>query len=119
MPAAPRGGRLVFHVFATLAEFIRELIVSGTREGLDAARTRGNVGGRPTVATPEIIRAARTLLPHPEQSITSIAKLLNVSPGTLYHHIPDLQEVRAAGRPAHSAGCRRSHRLQRALVTSP
>ena len=35
------GGRLVFHVFAALAEFIRELIVEGTREGLDAARARG------------------------------------------------------------------------------
>ena len=35
------GGWLVFHVFAALAEFIRELIVEGTREGLDAARTRG------------------------------------------------------------------------------
>lgn len=39
------GGRLVFHVFAALAEFIRELIVSGTRDGLAAARARGRVGG--------------------------------------------------------------------------
>ena len=39
-------GRLVFHVFAALAEFIRELIVEGTREGLDAARARGRTGGR-------------------------------------------------------------------------
>jgi DNA invertase Pin-like site-specific DNA recombinase len=38
------GGRLVFHVFAALAEFIRELIVSGTREGPAAARARGRVG---------------------------------------------------------------------------
>ncbi|WP_395298785.1 RHS repeat-associated core domain-containing protein [Kitasatospora hibisci] len=82
------GGRLVFHVFAALAEFIRELIVSGTREGLDAARARGRVGGRPTVATPEIIRAARDMLPNPGNSITSIAKILGVSPGTLYNHIP-------------------------------
>ena len=37
------GGRLVFHVFAALAEFIRELIIEGTREGLDAARARGVV----------------------------------------------------------------------------
>jgi DNA invertase Pin-like site-specific DNA recombinase len=38
-PSGP-GGRLVFHVFAALAQFIRELIVEGTREGgLDAART--------------------------------------------------------------------------------
>lgn len=35
------GGRLVFHVFAALAEFIRELIVQGTNEGVDAARARG------------------------------------------------------------------------------
>lgn len=51
------GGRLVFHVFAALAEFIRELIVQGTNEGLDAARD---------------------LLARPENTVTSIAKLLGV-----------------------------------------
>ena len=90
------GGRLVFHVFAALAEFIRELIVSGTREGLAAARARGRVGGRPTVVTPEIIRAARDMLPNPDNSITSIAKILGVSPGTLYNHIPDLRQLRVS-----------------------
>jgi DNA invertase Pin-like site-specific DNA recombinase len=35
------GGRLVFHVFAALAEFIRELIAEGTREGMAAARASG------------------------------------------------------------------------------
>ncbi|MFE5543557.1 recombinase family protein [Streptomyces sp. NPDC056534] len=94
------GGRLVFHVFAALAEFIRELIVSGTREGLAAARARGKVGGRPTVVNPDIIRAARDMLPNPENSITSIAKLLGVSPGTLYNHIPDLRELRTNRIPA-------------------
>ncbi|MDQ1051524.1 recombinase family protein [Streptomyces sp. V4I2] len=93
------GGRLVFHVFAALAEFIRELIVIGTKEGLAAARARGRVGGRPSVATEEIIRAARDLLPNPGRSITSIAKLLGVSPGTLYNHIPDLRELRASAVP--------------------
>jgi DNA invertase Pin-like site-specific DNA recombinase len=93
------GGRLVFHVFAALAEFIRELIISGTREGLAAARERGRTGGRPTVATPDIIRAARDMLPNPEHSITSIARLLGVSPGTLYNHIPDLRELRTSRVP--------------------
>lgn len=93
-----RGGRLAFHAFAALAEFLRELIVSGTREGLDAARVRRRVDGRPAVSAPEIIRAARDLLPHPENSIASIAELLGVSPGTLYSHITDLQELRASGR---------------------
>ncbi|MEV6393465.1 recombinase family protein [Streptomyces sp. NPDC051907] len=59
------GGRLVFHVVAALAEFVRELIVLGAREGLAAARARGQVGGRPTVATEEVIEAARDLLPDP------------------------------------------------------
>ena len=78
------GGRLVFHAFAALAEFIRELIVSGTREGLTAARARA----RPSVVTPEIVRAARDMLPNPDASVTAIARLLGVSPGTLYNHIP-------------------------------
>jgi DNA invertase Pin-like site-specific DNA recombinase len=41
------GGRPVFHVFAALAEFIRELIIEGSLEGLDAARGRGVRLGRP------------------------------------------------------------------------
>ena len=59
------GGRLVFHVSAALAEFIRELIIIGTKEGLAAARARGRVVGHPTVATEEIIRTARDLLRDP------------------------------------------------------
>ncbi|MFH8419346.1 hypothetical protein [Streptomyces collinus] len=52
-----------------------------------------------TVATEEVIRAARDLLPDPGRSITSIAKLLGVSPGTLYNHIPGLRELRAGAVP--------------------
>ena len=59
------GGRLVFHVFAALAEFIRELIVEGTREGLDAARARGQRLGLPPAMTAEQIRQARDLLTLP------------------------------------------------------
>lgn len=80
----------------------RELIVSGTREGLAAARARGRVGGRPTVVTPEITRAARhAAQPNPAASVTAIARLLGVSPGTLCNHIPDLRELRAHGRARH------------------
>ncbi|GAA4232457.1 DNA invertase Pin-like site-specific DNA recombinase [Streptosporangium album] len=55
------GGRLIFHVFAALAEFIRELIVIGTNEGLAAARARGRHGGRPKVFDDDMIAYARTL----------------------------------------------------------
>jgi DNA invertase Pin-like site-specific DNA recombinase len=98
------GGCLIFHVFAALSEFIRELIVAGTNEGLAAARARGRTGGRPTVITPELLREARDMLPNPENSIESIAKLLGVSAGTLYNHIPDLRELRTSGLPRQLEG---------------
>ncbi|MFC4048399.1 recombinase family protein [Actinomadura syzygii] len=99
------GGRLVFHVFAALAEFIRELIVQGTKEGLAAARARGQRLGRPPALTPEQIRQARALLTRPDESVSSIARLLGVSRSTLYNHIPELgggrpHAVAAAGEPA-------------------
>src|SRR5690242_2635664 len=90
------GGRLVFHVFAALAEFIRELIVQGTHEGLAAARARGQRLGRPPAMTPEQIRHARAMLADPDASIASIAKLLGVSRTTIYKYVPEL----AAGRPS-------------------
>ena len=68
------GGRLVFHVFAALAEFIRELIVEGTREGLDAARARDVRLGRPPVMTAEQIRHARDLLTRPDNTVSSDRK---------------------------------------------
>ena len=83
-------GRLVFHVFAALAEFIRELIVEGTREGLDAARARGQRLGRPPAMTAEQIRQAHDLLTLPGNSISSIARLLGVSRSTIYKHLPEL-----------------------------
>ncbi|WP_018685394.1 recombinase family protein [Actinokineospora enzanensis] len=94
------GGRLVFHVFAALAEFIRELIVEGTHEGLAAARANGVRLGRPPAMTPEQVRHARDLLTNPDNTIGSIAELLGVSRSTIYKYVPDLAEVRAQLKPA-------------------
>lgn len=94
------GGRLVFHVFAALAEFIRELIVQGTHEGLAAARARGQRLGRPPAMTEEQILHARSMLANPEASISSIATLLGISRTTLYKYVP---ELKAGHRPAVSA----------------
>jgi DNA invertase Pin-like site-specific DNA recombinase len=84
------GGRLVFHVFAALAEFIRELIVQGTHEGLDAARARGQRLGRPPAMTAEQIRQARAILTRPEETVSSVARLLGVSRSTIYKYVPEL-----------------------------
>jgi DNA invertase Pin-like site-specific DNA recombinase len=95
------GGRLVFHVFAALAEFIRELIVEGTHEGLAAARARGQRLGRPPAMTPEQIHHARALLAQPDASIASIARLLGVSRATIYKYVP---ELKTGQRPQLEAG---------------
>jgi len=91
------GGRLVFHVFAALAEFIRELIVEGTREGLDAARGRGVRLGRPPAMTAGQIRHARDLLTRPGNTVSLIARLLGVSRATICKYVPGLP---ARTRPA-------------------
>jgi len=55
------GGTLVFHLFAALAEFERDIIRERTTAGLAAARARGRAGGRPLVMTPEKIQVARAM----------------------------------------------------------
>jgi DNA invertase Pin-like site-specific DNA recombinase len=88
------GGRLVFHVFAALAEFIRELIVDGTNEGLAAARARGQRLGRPPAMNAEQIRQARAILTRPDERVSSVARVLGVSRSTLYKYVPELGQDR-------------------------
>ncbi|MFC7713505.1 recombinase family protein [Nonomuraea recticatena] len=59
------GGRLVFHVFAALAEFIRELIVAGTHEGLAAARAAAAPAAAPPSSPPNSSRPPATCCPTP------------------------------------------------------
>ncbi|WP_243721963.1 recombinase family protein [Meridianimarinicoccus aquatilis] len=54
------AGRLAFHVFASIAQFERERIAERTKEGLQAARARGRVGGRP----PALTQAQKTEVRH-------------------------------------------------------
>ncbi|WP_019062501.1 hypothetical protein [Streptomyces prunicolor] len=89
------GGGGVFHVFAALAKSIQELIVSGTRERLDASR--GRIDGTPTVVNDDILHAARDLLP--KHSITSTTKLLGPALAGSTTASPSLREQRA-GRSA-------------------
>lgn len=81
------GGKLVFHVFAALAEFERELIRERTQAGLAAARERGRVGGRPTVWTPEKLRTAQAMRDAGEHDVSSIARVLGVSRASVYRAI--------------------------------
>lgn len=82
------GGRLIFHVFAALAEFERGLIRERTVAGLASARARGRMGGRPRSMSPQDVEVATTLLSNPDLTVVEVARRLNVSPATLYRHIP-------------------------------
>ena len=87
------GGRLVFHVFAALAEFLREVIVEGTQEGLAAVKARGVRLDRPPAMTPDRVRSARDLLTRPANTVSSVARLLDVSRSTIYKYLPDLSST--------------------------
>jgi DNA invertase Pin-like site-specific DNA recombinase len=62
-------------------------VVERTRAGLEAARARGRVGGRPTVMSAEKLAAARALRDARELTMEEIALLLGVSQATLYRHL--------------------------------
>jgi DNA invertase Pin-like site-specific DNA recombinase len=81
------GGRLLFNIMGSLAEFERELIVERTQAGLAAARARGRHGGRPTVMTPEKVKLAREMYDAHEYSVETIAKTIGVSRMTVYRHL--------------------------------
>ena len=83
-------GRLVFNLFASLAEFERELIRERTNAGLSAARTRGRIGGRPKGLTPQAeatALAAETLYRERKLSVAAIAQKLHLSKSTLYSYL--------------------------------
>lgn len=81
------GGRLVFHLFACLAEFERSVIQERTRAGLAAARSRGRRGGRPTLMDNKKIAAACAMRTDPDNSAADICRALGVSRATLYRSL--------------------------------
>jgi DNA invertase Pin-like site-specific DNA recombinase len=81
------GGRLAYHLFGALAEFERALIRERTRAGLEAARQRGRVGGRPRSMTTDKVDAAKKLLSDGTPA-KDVARILAVSLPTLYRYCP-------------------------------
>ena len=86
-------GRLVFGIFATLAEFERDLIHERTMAGLVAARARGRSGGRPRVMTKAKLKTAMTMMTDRENAARDVAVQLGISLSTLYAYVD------AQGRP--------------------
>jgi DNA invertase Pin-like site-specific DNA recombinase len=81
------GGKLIFHIFGSLAEFERDIIRERTQAGLQAARARGRRGGRPKALSPKKIEMARALFNDKNNSVDEICKTLHISRVTLYRYV--------------------------------
>ncbi|OMJ31135.1 transposon DNA-invertase [Sphingomonas sp. Sph1(2015)] len=91
------NGRLVFAIFAGLAEFERELIVERTKAGLAAARARGRSGGRPFKMTPAKLRLAQAAMGKPETKVAELCAELGITRQTLYRFVGPKGEIRSDG----------------------
>lgn len=93
-------GKLMFGIFASLAEFERELIRERTIAGLASARARGRIGGRKTTMTTAKIRLAQASMGKPETVVRDLCRELGISRQTLYRHVGPDGVLREDGKRA-------------------
>jgi DNA invertase Pin-like site-specific DNA recombinase len=103
------GGRLVFGIFAALAEFERELIRERTVAGLEAARARGRKGGRKFALSKAQVRLAQSAMAHRDTSVSELCRELGIRPVTLYRYVDPQGQLREQGRKV-LGSCRRPRR---------
>ncbi|MEX5307668.1 recombinase family protein [Kocuria sp. CPCC 205258] len=92
------SGKLVFGIFAALAEFERELISERTKAGLASARARGRNGGRPHKMTPAKVRLAMASMGTKDTNISALCNELGITRQTLYRHVSPTGQLREAGQ---------------------
>lgn len=91
------NGRLVFGLFAALAEYERELIIERTHAGLKAARARGRLGGRPRKMDIATLRMASAAMSDPKAIAFEVAKKLNITTATLYTYVNSDGSLKPSG----------------------
>jgi DNA invertase Pin-like site-specific DNA recombinase len=91
------AGKLVFGIFAALAEFERELISERTVAGLTSARARGRHGGRPYKMTPAKLRLAAASMGQRGTKVGDLCAELGITRQTLYRHVSPTGELRPDG----------------------
>ncbi len=85
------SGKLIFHIFAALAEFERNLIRERTNAGLAAARARGRLGGRKKSLTAKERKRAVEMYQRKNQTVIQICEMMNITKPTLYAYIREEQ----------------------------
>ena len=91
------NGRLIFSIFAALAEYERALIGERTKAGLASARARGRKGGRKYTMTPAKLRLAQGAMGKDDTKISELCKELGITRQTLYRHVSPKGEIRPDG----------------------
>ena len=81
------GGKLVFHIFGALAEFEREIIRERTQAGLQSARSREKIGGRPKALTPKEVQILRNMAADKSLTVSDICKTLGIGRTTFYRYV--------------------------------
>ena len=92
------SGKLVFGIFAALAEFERELIRERTLAGLQAARARGRKGGRKFSLSKAQVRLAQAAMRNRDTKVSEICEELGVTRVTLYRYVGPDGELRNHGK---------------------
>jgi DNA invertase Pin-like site-specific DNA recombinase len=90
-------GQLMFGVFASFAQFERDLNQERTKAGLAAAKARGRVGGRPYTMTAAKLRLAQASMKARDVSIGQLCEELEISRQTLYRHVDPNGALREDG----------------------
>ncbi len=84
-------GTAMFTIMAAFAQLERDTIVERTRAGLEAAKAQGKVGGRPSVVDPKKLSTIKKLVKSGDHSRADIARMVGISPATLYRVIATLK----------------------------
>jgi DNA invertase Pin-like site-specific DNA recombinase len=103
-------GKLVFGIFAALADYERALISERTRAGLNAARARGRRGGRRHLMTPAKVNLAMAAMSNKETIVNDLCRELGITRQTLYKYVSPTGKLRDRGTKVLKAGKQRQRR---------
>ena len=89
------SGKLIVHVFASMAEFEHNLIRERTQAGLAAARARGRKGGQKPSLSDDQIKQIKAMLKDPGNKVVDIAKQYGVCRATIFNAVGPIKPERS------------------------